>query len=426
MATPASGSTRAVSWSCRAPWTYTPISPARTTAEELREGTVGAAVGGITTIVEMPHSAPPATTVAAFEAKRELLAANSCIDFALWAGIDERNLEELRDLHKAGAVAFKAFLTSGDPSGAAPDEKGLPQVRDVPLLDAMREIAGFDGLIGIHAENHEILVAAKARMQTAGRHDAGAHAAAGPEIAEIEAVGRVLLFARETGVRCHVVHVSSPVAAMLVAERRRDTRVTFETCPHYLVLDEDDLKRIGPNARCGPPIRPRASVDALWTHVLDGAVDMIASDHCPYLPEQKEPGRTSIWNAGMGLTGVETLGPFFFDQAVTKRGLGLVEFARMTAGAPARLMGLYPRKGAIRLGADADLAFYDPSSTWTVRGERFHGLARWSAFEGLSCNARVVRTMVRGCTVQVDGKGQVQPGGGHWLPGQGRTGAGGA
>lgn len=384
-------------------------------AEELREGTVGAAVGGITTVVEMPHSAPPATSVGAFHSKRDLLAATSTVDFALWAGLDNRNLAELRPLHEAGAVAFKAFLTSGDPTGDAPDEKGLPQVRDVFLLDAMREIASFDGLIGIHAENHEILVAAKARVQAEGRHDAAAHAAAGPEIAEVEAVGRLLLFARETGVRCHVVHVSSPMAARLIEERRADTRVTFETCPHYLVLDEEDLKRIGPNARCGPPLRPRASVDALWNHVLAGRVDMIASDHCPYLPEQKTVGATSIWDAGMGLTGVETLGPVFFDQAVNKRGLSLAEFARMTATAPARLMGLYPRKGAIRLGADADLAFYDPRADWVVRGADFHGLARWSAFEGLACGARVVRTMIRGRTVQFEGKGQVEPGFGQWL-----------
>ena len=384
-------------------------------AEELREGTVGAAIGGVTTVAEMPHSAPPATTTRDFNAKRALLEANVAVDFALWAGLDGANLDELAGLDASGAIAFKAFLTSGDPSGEAPDAKGLPQVRDGFLLDAMREIRRFDGLIGIHAENHDLLVAAKAKMLAASRHDARAHAEAGPEIAEIEAVGRVLALARESGVRCHVVHVSSAKAAAMISAARPEVRATLETCPHYLVLDEEDLVRIGPDARCGPPLRPRATVEALWAEVLAGKVDAIASDHCPYLPAQKRAGDGSIWEAGMGLTGAETLGPVFYSEAVGRRGLGLAEFAGMTASGPARLMGLYPRKGAIRIGADADLALYDPDAEWTVRGGRFHGLAPWSAFEGLACRGKVVRTLVRGTSVQIDGRRAAEPGFGQFV-----------
>lgn len=384
-------------------------------AEELSKGTLGAAIGGITTIVEMPHSNPPATSVEAFAWKRELLGAHATIDFALWAGLNGSNLDEIDGLDRAGAVAFKAFLTSGDPSGAAPDRRALPLIRDAFLLEAMERIARVAGLIGIHAENHDLLVAARTRLQAEGRNDARAHAESGPEIAEIEAVSRVLTFARETGVRCHVVHVSSPRAAALIREARPETRATFETCPHYLVLDEDDLVRVGANARCGPPLRPRASVDALWEHALAGGIDALASDHCPYLPADKRAGDAAIWNAGMGLTGVETLGPVFFSEAVNRRGLSLSEFARMTAAAPAKIIGLYPKKGAIRIGSDADLAFYDPTAEWTVRGDDFHGLARWTAFEGLACRGKVVRTMLRGKSVQADGRRCVEPGNGQFL-----------
>ena len=384
-------------------------------AEELREGTIGAAVGGVTTIVEMPHSAPPATSVKDFNGKRALLDANVAVDFALWAGLDGANLNGLAGLDAAGAIAFKAFLTSGDPSGKAPDEKGLPQIRDGFLLNAMREIERFDGLIGIHAENHDLLVAAKAKLLAAGRHDIRAHAEAGPEIAEIEAVGRVLALARESGVRCHVVHVSSAKAAALIDAAKPAVRASFETCPHYLVLDEEDLVRIGADARCGPPLRPRAIADALWVEVLAGRVDALASDHCPYLPAQKRAGDSSIWEAGMGLTGVETLGPVFFSEAVGRHGLGLDEFARMTASGPAKLLGLYPRKGAIRIGADADLALYDPAAEWIVSGALFHGLAPWSAFEGLAVHGKVVRTLVRGISVQIDGRRAVEPGFGEFV-----------
>ncbi|WP_251976201.1 allantoinase AllB [Salinicola avicenniae] len=384
--------------------------------EELREGTLGAAIGGITTIIEMPHSDPPATTPAAFRRKRELLEATSTLDFGLWAGLTNDNADSLAELDSLGASAFKAFLTSGNPSGEAPDQRGLPQMKDSALLKAMKRIHGFDGVVGVHAENHELLLEARLGEQAAGRRDARAHAASAPEIAEIEAVSRLMLFAAETGVRCHVVHVSSPRAVELIRQASASgVRATLETCPHYLILDEEDLVRIGPDARCGPPLRPRPTVDALWRHALAGRIDMLSSDHCPYLPAQKRVGDDSIWEAGMGLTGVQTLGPMFFSEAVAERGLGLETFARMTATAPAHLMGLYPRKGAIRIGADADLALYDPEAQWTVRGEGFHGLAPWSAFEGMTCRSRVVRTLLRGQDVQVDGERRLVPGQGQFV-----------
>ena len=384
-------------------------------AEELREGTRGAAVAGVTTILEMPHSLPPATTLAGFLHKRAIAAAEACVDFGLWAGLDGTNLDELQRLDDAGAIAFKGFLCSGDPAGRATDPSGLPRLDDDQLVRAMRTVRGFDGLIGLHAENHAMLIGAAAEQRAAGRHDARAHAAAGPELAEIEGVARTLLLAEEIGVRCHIVHLSSARAAALIVAARSRARVSVETCPQYLLLDEEDLVRIGPDARCGPPLRPRAVVDALWGHVLAGDIDTLASDHCPYPPTRKQVGHASIWEAGMGLTGIETAVPLFFAAAVLQRGLPLVAFARMTATAPARHFGLADRKGSIAIGRDADLALYDPGARWTVRGEAFRGLAKWSAFEGMQCEGRVVRTLVRGTTVHRDGAVQVAPGHGQFV-----------
>ena len=383
--------------------------------QELREGTRGAAAHGITTIVEMPHSLPPATTLDRFVAKRSWLERNCSVDFAMWAGLDGNNVDQLAALDKEGAIAFKAFLCSGAPNGEATDEKGLPRLDDDGLLRAMRELATFDGLIGVHAENHDILIGAGSELRQAGRKDTRAHALAGPEIAEIEAVGRVLAIARETGARCHIVHVSSARAAETIIAAKSDVRATFETCPHYLILDEDDLVRIGPNARCGPPIRPRPVVDALWQVLARGGIDMIASDHCPYTPEQKLAGLESIWDAGMGLTGVETLGPMFFSETYSKRGMPLSEFARMTASGPAHAFGLWGRKGAIALGFDADLVFYDANIEWRIEGAKFQGLGKWSAFEGMACQGKVVRTLIRGVTVYSDDRMQVEPGFGEFV-----------
>lgn len=384
--------------------------------EEVRAGTRGAALGGITTVVEMPHSNPPATTLDGFQRKRELMENTACVDFALWAGLDGTNDGLLPALDAAGAIGFKAFMCSGDPAGRATDASGLPRLDDHHLLDAMRILRGFDGLIAAHAENHDMLIGAGATIRAAGRHDMRAHAEAQPELAEIEAVARLALFATETGARTHVVHVSSARAASRVLEARRaGARITFETCPHYLLLDEDDLVRIGPDARCGPPLRARDVVEALWTVVASGEVDALASDHCPYAPERKAAGRASIWDAGMGLTGIQTSLPMFLTEAVDRRDLSLVEAARLTATGPAKIAGLYPRKGVIAVGSDADLALVDPAKPWTVHGVAFEGLGRWSAFEGMTANASIVRTMVRGRTVQENGNVRAEPGYGTML-----------
>ena len=201
----------------------------------------------------------------------------------------------------------------------------------------------------------------------------------------------------------------------MIEAARADTRISVETCPQYLLLNEDDLIRIGPNARCGPPLRKPEIVEALWRHVLAGHIDSLASDHCPYAPERKARGANSIWDAGMGLTGIETSVPLFFGAAVTQRGLPLVAFARMTAAAPARLFGLSSRKGAIAVGRDADLALYDPDAEWVVRGAAFQGRATWSAFEGMTCRGQVQRTLVRGVTVYDRGTFPVAPGHGAFL-----------
>jgi len=382
--------------------------------EEVRAGTLGAAIGGVTTVIEMPHSAPPATTLAAFEAKRVLFAAASSVDFALWGGLDGENLAEVPRLVQAGAAALKGFMCSGKASGEAGDKRGLPMLDDDDLLEAMRLAQTLGSTIGLHAENHFIIQGRTAALRAEGRDGGHAHAAAQPEIAEIEAIARALLLARETGVALHIVHMSSSRSAELIAQARPSTRVSVETCPQYLLLDEDDLERIGPFARCGPPIRKRATVEALWRDVLAGRIDALSSDHCPYLLEQKNNGNGSIWNAAMGLTGIETTVPFFYS-AATDRGLSLYRFAAMTAANPARIFGLDDRKGTIKVGLDADLAFY-ADRPWIVRGEAFKGRGTWSPYEGMACGATVARTMVRGSTVQLAGEARVAPGFGRYLP----------
>lgn len=381
-------------------------------AEEIAAGTRGAAKAGVTTVIEMPHSNPPATTLERFLGKRALMAAHAGVDFALWGGIDGDNLGEIAKMHEAGAAAMKGFMCSGRPDGAAGDARGLPMLDDDDLVEAMRVIAGLGGVIGLHAENHFIIQGRMRALRAAGKDGGRAHGAAQPEIAETEAIARAIYLAQQTGVHLHIVHLSSAAGADLIHAAKAGGRVTVETCPQYLLLDEDDLERIGGYARCGPPIRPRATVEALWERVLAGRIDALTSDHCPYPVALKTD--PSIWNAAMGLTGIETSVPLFFG-AAEERGLALTEFARMTATGPAKIFGLYGRKGAIAVGFDADIALVDPEAQARVDAGGFEGQARWSPFDGVAYRGRVVETLVRGQTAYRDGAVVARPGSGEFI-----------
>src|SRR5262249_38178771 len=219
-----------------------------------------------------------------------------------------------------------------------------------------------------------------------------------------------------TGAQVHFVHVSTPAAAeRIAAARAAGVAASLETCPHYLALDEDDLARLGPIAKCAPPLRPRAMVDALWQHVLAGDVDCIASDHSPCPPEDKERGKDDIWRAWGGIAGVQTMLPVLLTEGVQRRGLPLPHLVRLVAANPARRFGLYPRKGALRVGSDADLTVLDLEREWTLQADDLR--TRWpiNPFIGRQFHGAVAA--VRGTIVYQDGQVTAPPGHGQLLLG---------
>jgi allantoinase len=257
-------------------------------------------------------------------------------------------------------------------------------------------------MFGLHAENDALLKAGLARMDRLGRTDPLAHAESRPAIVEVEAVNRAIFFAQQTGGWVHIVHLSAPDAAELVKQgKARGVRVTAETCPQYLALDLDDLARLGPFAKCAPAIRDRTQVERLWPYLVDGTIDCITSDHCGFTLASKEAGRENIWRAPNGLAGVQTLLPVVISEA-RRRGFSWQRIAELTATAPARLWHLAPRKGAIQLGGDADLALIDPNRVWTVTADELLHSHRWTPFAGREVRGRVVRTILRGTTVYLD------------------------
>ncbi|HEU4974167.1 MAG TPA: allantoinase AllB [Baekduia sp.] len=366
--------------------------------EGFEAGGRGAAAGGVTTHVEMPQSRPPTTDGATFRRKRELAEADAIIDFALWGGVvGGQHPEAIAEQMAEGAVAFKAFMCDSDPT--------FPGVDDAQLVVALSAITGTPYMLGVHAENDALLRSGLEQMQREGRKDPLAHADSRPPLVEIEAVARAIVLAEHLGARVHIVHLSSGGAADVVAAAQaRGVQVTCETCPQYLALDHGDLERLGPFARCAPPIRSRDDVDRLWEHLAAGTITCITTDHCAFTYDSRLPGHEDIFAAPNGLPGIETFVPIVVTEA-RRRGVSWERIAEWIAGAPARLWQLAPRKGSIQPGADADLVLLDPQRTWTIRGADLHHTHKWTPFEGREVTGRVIRTLVRGRTVFADTDG---------------------
>ncbi len=271
-------------------------------------------------------------------------------------------------------------------------------------------------VIGLHAENEYVTAYLGKQLREAGRTDRASWYESRPPETELEAILRACYWAKVTGGNLHIVHVSIAEGIRAIAQAKSEgVHVTAETCPHYLFFDHQDYERIGPAAKCAPPIRSRENVEALWTCVLEGLVDTIGSDHSPCNWEEKEKGMNNIWKAWGGISGIQTMLPALLTEGVHKRGLALPALVKLLSANPARLFGLYPQKGAILPGADADLVVVDLNKEWMLTADQLFYKNKHSAYIGYSFKGKVERTLVRGETVYQDGQIKVQPGFGRLL-----------
>jgi allantoinase len=383
--------------------------PGHTEREDFTTGTMSAAAGGITTVIEHPLTYPPVTNAQLYIEKRELAKQKVVVDFGLWGALTEPSIPEIEAQWREGAAGFKAFMPVSEPS--------YPHVTDAQFLEGMYAVREVAGLVLVHAESDSLLRAGLARMQAAGRKDPLAHHESRPPFVEEEAVHRALFLAQHADVRIQIVHVSSPGSAELV-RRAKDAGqpASMEICPHHLLLDLDDLVRLGPYGRCAPALRDRPLVERLWDYVLDGTADSLVSDHAAYTLEEKEPGWDDIFVAPLGCQVMQETVPLVLDEAYRRRGMTLDAFVRFSSTNAARTVGIYPRKGTLLPGADADIAVYDLEHEWVVDAKRQQFSKNpWSPFDGRRARARVVRTLVRGETVFVDGEIVAEPGSGRFL-----------
>ncbi|MGZ4623071.1 MAG: allantoinase AllB [Blastococcus sp.] len=329
--------------------------PGRTEWEGFASATRAAAAGGVTTIVDMPLNSIPATvSLEALHVKRQAAKGQVAVDVAFWGGAVPGNIDQLREMHEAGVVGFKCFL----PDSGVPE---FPPLDDAGLRAALAELATFDGLLIVHAEDGAVLAAAP---QPRGPSYA-AFLASRPGMAEESAIGQVVAAARDTGARAHIVHLSDADAVpMLRTARAAGVRITVETCPHYLTFAAEAVPDGATSFKCCPPIREASHREALWAALTDGDIDQVVSDHSPCTPDLKLLEAGDFGQAWGGIASLQVALPVVWTGA-RARGLGLEHVVRWMAEAPARLAGL-PGKGAIAVGRDADLVAFAPDERWTV------------------------------------------------------------
>ena len=366
--------------------------------EDWESATRAAAAGGVTTVVGMPNTDPVIDRPDHLELKFARGEASAHVDFQSFVVVTSENLELISDLDDAGALGYKIFLgsTVGD----------VPPPSDGEILEAMERIRETGKRLGFHEENGEIVDHYTRRYQDEGKNEPIDFARSRPVIAEREAIERMCTFAEETGAKIHMYHVSSGAGAEAVARGKdRGIDVTAETCPHYLWFTEDVLREKGNVARIQPPIRDAEQRDRLWRALEHGAIDSIATDHAPHTPAEKlvDDPFGNTWDAISGFVGLETEVPVMLT-FVDEGRLTLEEWAYHHAARPAQIWGMYPNKGSLQVGTDADLTIVDPDLEWTLEdSQRLHSKTRVTPFEGETFTGKAVTTIVRGDVVYDDG-----------------------
>ncbi len=363
----------------------------RTSSEGFATGSASLAAGGVTTTVEMPLSACPATTtVAAFETKLAAVAPISRVDFGFWGGIVPGNVEQLEPLVARGVVAFKAFMSE---TGVV----DFPAADDLTLYEGMARVARLGVPVAVHAENDTITRELTARAVAAGRRSVRDYLDSRPAVAETEAIARAIELATVTGCPLHIVHVSTGRGAALVAEAAaRGVDVTCEVTAHHLVLTEDDAERLGAVAKCAPPLRPAAETDALWEALGDGRVSFVVSDHAPATPAERTGDPFSAWG---GIAGCQST----LELLLTEDRLSLTALARAFASAAARRFRL-AGKGALEVGADGDVVLVGLDDPRVLEVAELRSRHRLSPYLGRTLTARIVATILRGQTIYRDGQ----------------------
>ncbi|SDI35836.1 dihydroorotase [Natribacillus halophilus] len=391
--------------------------PGATHKEDFYHSTWAAAAGGLTTVFEMPNTNPPVNHVENFHKQVENLQPKAHVDFALWAiCLGHLNINEIQSLHEAGAVAFKFFWgyavhkkTYQLMYNYKPEmEDVIPPFQDGEVYDMFQEVAKTGKPFAIHAENNELIQHLTQKVEESGRRDYGALLQGRPNLAEATTIQTGISFAKDAGTRLHVLHVSTEEGVELIRQAQQEGYpITSETCPHFLYLSNKDFEKIGPHMKVYPPVKYEKDQNGLWKGIADGVVSVACSDHAPHTEEEKDG---DLWSIPAGMCGVETLAPLMIH-AVSEGRITPYELGKLLSSQPARLFGIYPQKGSLQIGTDADLTLVDFKRQKTIHKHELHSKSKVTPYDGFQLQGAPVATIVRGTTMMKDGAVTEEPAG---------------
>jgi allantoinase len=366
--------------------------PGRANWEGFETGSRAFAAGGGTLFFDMPLNAhPPTIDGESFDLKLKAAEASSLVDFAFWGGLVPGNADRMEELAERGVVGFKAFMSN---SGI----EDFPRADNVTLREGMKRAAALKKIVAVHAESERITNDLAQKASAEARASVRDYLGSRPIHAELEAIESALELAGETGCSLHIVHVSCGAGIALIASARKaGVDVSCETCPHYLVLSEDDMEKIGALAKCAPPLRPKAAQDALWEYLKTDQIQTVGSDHSPAPPGMKtDKDFFKVWG---GISGIQNTLPLLITEGHVNRDVALSLLTRLTSHNVVERFKLPPQKGTISDLGDADLALVDLNRTIEVRTDTLFYRHKQTPYAGRTLTGKVVQTILRGQTV---------------------------
>lgn len=367
-------------------------------ADNFASTAVSAAFGGVTTMLPFVVGRPDMGVREALQYFIEEGQRASVVDFALHCRLrpDRGVIDQVPDAIELGVTSLKMYL--------AYRKRGF-EFDDDLLMRAMEVAAATGALAMVHAENGGVIDYLEDRFIAGQQTTPEYYLRSRPHVAESEAVHRSLAMAALTQCRLYVVHVSTSEAVDEIARgRARSVPVVAETCPQYLLLSDADLVRQGALAKVAPPLRWDKDREALWRAIQQGIIETIGSDHAPYTTATKATGSRNIFDAPFGMPGVETMFPLMFTEGVCGGRLSIVDMVKVMSENTAKIFGLYPRKGVLRTGSDADILLIEPEATATICASKLRSRADYTCFEGWPIRGRLVRSFLRGRPLISEGK----------------------
>lgn len=383
------------------------MDPGYTDREDFITGTRAAAYGGITTVINHHRTIPPVYEVKALKDKIEYLKNRAVVDFSLKGGGAPDNVDQLKSMWDEGVTGFKIFTC---------DLHGVRAMYPGDLYRAFIQIAKIGAVALIHCEEDTIIKANEQRLKEAGRTDYLSHIEWRSALAELIAVRNVISVAKETGARVVIAHVSQPkILEEIKMAQDQGYPIYAETCPHYFYLTVDDLKEKGPWVKFTPPVKTQDEVERMWDLYDRGFVTVIGSDHCPYPKETKKIGEINIWDAPNGIPGVETSMRLMLN-GVNQGKTSLNRVVETMSENPAKIYGLFPKKGIIQVGSDADIVILDMDKEEILSNDKVVSKCGWTPYDGKKIKGIPDLVMVRGQIVCEKGKITGKPGMGKFIP----------